>query len=149
MDRVSMVNRIGVEYLTSNIEECGYSYAKEAGTKEKLVQALGYEPNHFKLDIRFEHNDVVVLIETKQNFTASDEAQLAEYLAEERALHYGKKIICILANTSNDRIRVWKSVMDDQHLLNEETVLDTMEHYESLFSESSRQNDREKVLKNT
>jgi len=149
MDRVSMVNRVGLEYLTSNIEGGEYSYAKEAGTKEKLVQALGYEPNHFKLDIRFEHNDVVVLIETKQNFTASDEAQLAEYLAEERALHFGKKIVCILANTNDDRIRVWKSVMDDQHLLNEETVLDTMEHYESLFLESSRQNDREKVLKNT
>ena len=49
-------------------------------SKEKLIQALGYEPEHFKLDIRFEHNDVVVLVETKQNFTVADEAQLKEYL---------------------------------------------------------------------
>ncbi len=149
MDRVSMVNRVGVEHLSSNIEGGEYSYVQEAGSKEALIAALGYTPVHFKLDIRFEnHNDVVVLIETKQNFTDADEEQLREYLAEERALHFGKKIICILANTTNDRIRVWKSEMDDAHLLGDETVLDTMEHYESLFS-TNRQNDRERVLKNT
>ena len=149
MDRVSMVNRVGIKYLTTNIERGEYSYVQEAGSKEKLIQALGFEPKHFKLDIRFENNDVVVLIEAKQNFVDSDESQLSEYLAEERALHHGKKIICILANTNNDKIRVWKSIMDDHHLLADETVLDTMEHYESLFSESNRQNDREQVLKNT
>ncbi len=150
MDRVSMVNRIGSQYMTSNIEGGEYSYAQEAGSKDKLVSALGYEPEHFKLDIRFENrNDIVVLVETKQNFTAADEAQLREYLAEERALHRGKKVICILANTKNDKIRVWQSVMDDKHLLIDETVLDTMEHYESLFTENNKQNDRERVLKNT
>ncbi len=149
MDRVSMVNRVGIKYLTTNIEGGEYSYVQEAGSKEKLIQALGFEPKHFKLDIRFENNDVVVLIETKQNFVDSDESQLSEYLAEERALHHGKKIICIIANTNNDKIRVRKSIMDDHHLLSDETVLDTMEHYESLFSESNRQNDREQVLKNT
>lgn len=38
--------------------------------------------------------------------------------------------------------------MDDAHLLKDETVLDSMEHYESLFK-VSRQNNREVVLKNT
>ena len=144
-----MVNRVGGEYLTSNIEGGEYSYVQEAGSKEKLVKSLGYEPKHFKLDLRFEKNGVVVLIETKQKFTDKDEAQLKEYLAEERLLHYGKKIICILANTNDDKVRVWQSSMDEQHLLKEETVLDTMEHYESLFSENNKQNDRERVLKNT
>ena len=150
MDRVSMVNRVGIQYLTSNIEGGEYSYVAEAGTKDKLIAALGYEPSHFKLDIRFENaNDIVVLIETKQNFTKKDEDQLREYLDEERALHHGKKVICILANTTNDKVKVWQSIMDDKHLLKDETVLDTMEHYESLFTEGNRQNDREKVLKNT
>lgn len=150
MDRVSMVNRIGVQYMTANIEGGEYSYVQAAGSKEKLISSLGYEPAHFKLDIRFENNDnVVVLVETKQNFTDADEDQLREYLAEERALHSGKKVVCILANTNNDKVRVWKSVMDDKHLLSDETVLDTMEHYASLFSEHSRQNDRERVLRNT
>ncbi|MCM1025620.1 MAG: N-6 DNA methylase [Roseburia sp.] len=148
MDRVSMCNRIGNEYKTSNIESGEYSYVQAAGSKEKLIQAIGYEPEHFKLDIRFEHNDVVVLVETKQNFTDMDEVQLREYLLEERMLHYAKKIICILANTNNDKIKVWKSVMDDDHLLKDETVLDTMAHYESLFA-VNRQNNREVVLRNT
>lgn len=143
-----MCNRIGNEYKTSNIEGGEYSYVQAAGSKEKLIQAIGYEPEHFKLDIRFEHNGVVVLVETKQNFTKSDEKQLREYLLEERKLHYSRKIICILANTNNDKIKVWKSEMDDDHLLKDETVLDTMEHYVSLF-EINRQNNREAVLKNT
>ena len=113
MDRVSMCNRIGNEYKTSNIEGGEYSYVQAAGSKDKLIQAIGYEPEHFKLDIRFEHNGVVVLVETKQVFTDADEKQLREYLLEERMVHFSKKIICILANTSNDKIKVWKSEMDD------------------------------------
>ncbi|MBO4576605.1 MAG: hypothetical protein J5680_05780, partial [Neisseriaceae bacterium] len=65
MDRVSMVNRVGVQYLTDNIENGEYSYVKAAGSTPKLNKALGYEPKHFKLDIRFQKNDMVVLIETK------------------------------------------------------------------------------------
>ena len=148
MDRVSMCNRIGNEYKTSNIEGGEYSYVQAAGSKEKLIQAIGYEPEHYKLDIRFEHNGIVVLVETKQNYNKADEKQLREYLVEERMLHNTKKIICILANTNNDKIKVWKSEMDDDHLLKDETVLDSMEHYESLF-EVNRQNNRVAVLKNT
>ena len=148
MDRVSMVNRIGQQYMTSNIEGGEYSYVQAAGSKGKLIQALGYEPEHFKLDIRFENNGVVILVETKQNFVEKDKKQLREYLSEEKAVNPNKKIICILANTNNDKICVWKSAIDDAHLLAEETVLDTMAHYEKLF-EFSRQNNRETVLKNT
>ena len=148
MDRVSMCNQIGNEYKTSNIEGGEYSYVQAAGSRGKLIQLLGYVPEHFKLDIRFENNGVVVLVETKQTFVKADEDQLREYLTEEKALHPNSKIICILANTNNDKIRVWKSVIDDAHLLVEETVLDSMAHYEKLF-EINRQNDREAVLKNT
>jgi len=148
MTRHDMIERVGKEYMTANIEGGEYSYVQEAGSKEKLENALGRSPEHFKLDIRFECNDIVVLIETKQNFVEADEIQLAEYLSLERVLHYGKKIIAILANTKNDKIKVWKSSVDAAHVLKDETALDTMAHYQSLF-EVSRQNNREKVLKNT
>ena len=148
MDRVSMVNRVGQEYLTTNAENGEWSYVKAAGTKKKLVKALGYEPEHFKLDLRFQKDDVVLLIETKQNFKKADEKQLEEYLKEEQALNYGNKIICILANTNNDKIKVWKNGIKPQDLLTEETVLDTMDHYAGLFA-YNRQNNREAVLKNT
>ena len=73
---------------------------------------------------------------------------MAEYVEEERALHKGIKIIAILANTNNDKIKVWRYSVDDSHLLKEETVLDAMEHYVKLF-DTSRQNDKERVMKNT
>lgn len=148
MDRTAIINRVGIDYHTPNIEGGEYSYVQEAGSKENLVKALGKNPEHFKLDIRFEHEDVVVLVETKQVFIEKDEKQLAEYLQEERVLHYGKKIIAILANTKNDKIKVWKSSVDDKHFLPDETVMDSMEHYISLF-DMNKQNNREKVLKNT
>ena len=148
MTRHDMIERIGNQYVTSNIEGGEYSYIQEAGSKAELEKAIGHPISHFKLDIRFEKGDIVVLVETKQVFKESDEAQLAEYLEEERALHKGKKVICILANTNNDKIKVWKSFVDDKHELVEETVLDAMEHYEKLF-DASKHNDREKVLKNT
>lgn len=148
MTRHDMIERIGNAYMTSNIEDGEYSYIQEAGSRTNLENALGRSISHFKLDIRFEKDDTVVLVETKQLFKKSDEAQLNEYLQQECALHYGKKIIAILANTNDDEIKVWKSAVDDEHVLSNETVLDKMEHYVSLF-EASKQNDREKVLKNT
>ena len=143
-----MIDRIGKEYLTANIEAGEYSYVQEASSKEKLEKAVGHAVKHFQLDIRFENNNVAVLIETKQSFTKADEKQLAEYVEEERALHKGIKIIAILANTNNDKIKVWRYSVDDAHLLKEETVLDAMEHYVKLF-DTSRQNDKERVMKNT
>ncbi len=148
MNRHDMIDRIGSNYLTSNIEAGEYSYVVEAASKAKLEQLVGHAVKHFKLDLRFEDEDFVVLIETKQNFAEADIEQLKEYLEEEKALHSDKKIICILANTKNDKIKVWKSVIDDNNILSDETVLDTMEHYKSLFY-LNKQNDREKVLKNT
>ena len=131
--RHDMIERIGSSYLTSNIEAGEYSYVVEAGSKAKLEQCLGRAVKHFKLDIRLEDEDFVILVETKQNFVEADIEQLKEYLEEERVLHSDKKIICILANTKNDKIKVWKSFIDDDNLLPDETVLGTMEHYKSLF----------------
>ena len=148
MQRHDMIERIGSSYLTSNIEAGEYSYVVEAGSKARLEQCVGRAVKHFKLDIRFEDNDFVVLVETKQNFVETDVEQLKEYLEEEKALHSGKKIICILANTKNDKIKVWKSSIDNENYLSDETVLGTMEYYKSLFY-LNKQNDRERVLKNT
>lgn len=148
MNRLTIANRIGANYNTSNLETGEWSYVQDAGTKGKLVEALGYTPEHFKLDMRFVDAEYVVLVETKAEFVDSDAKQLREYLCEEKALHPNSKIICILANTNNDKIRVWKSEVDDAHILDNETAIDTMEHYKSLFNVTT-QNNREKVLKNT
>ena len=153
MNRHNMVETVGVEYHQSNIEGGEWSYAKDAGDLATLTEKLGGErPEHYKLDIRFTDEDdtgkYAVLIETKQNFKDGDADQLRAYVEEEYALHRGTKVIAILANTNDDRIKVWKSEVDDAHYLADETVLDSMEHYKKLFS-VERQNDREKVMRNT
>ena len=150
MQRDDIVNRIGNEYRTSNIEGGEYSYVKASGSKEKLIELLGSQPEHFKLDIRFENKErgVVVLVETKANFVEDDKEQLRQYVDEEKVINGTKKIIAILANTNNDKFKIWKNKISDETLLENENVIDTMEHYTSLFN-ASKQNDREKVLKNT
>lgn len=148
MTRNEMIERIGRSFLTTNIENDEYSYVQEAGSKSLLERAVGHTISHFKLDIKFQKEDIVVLVETKQNYVKSDEAQLSAYLEEEIALHNTTKIICILANTNNNLIKVWKNKVDDSSLLINETVLDTIEHYVGLFN-ASKQNDRERVMKNT
>lgn len=148
MNRTEIINTIGVEFHRPNIEGGEYSYVRAAGSKKRLVELVGHKIEHFKLDIRFETDDVVILVETKTNFIKDDELQLREYLEEELAVHSSKKVICILANTENDKIKVWKSHVDDEHILVSESVLDNMVHYKKLF-EVNNQNDKEKVLKNT
>lgn len=150
MSRATIQNKIGVEYLTTNIEAGEYSYVKAAGSREKLQTALSRKISHFKVDLRFfdETSNVAVLIETKQSFTDNDVNQLQAYVDAEKALYPNNKIVAILANTTNEELRVWKSQIDTEHELPGETTIDTMAYYTSLF-ESNRQNDREKVLRNT
>ena len=53
MDRITIINTIGSDYHTANIETGEYSYVLEAGSKAELEKKLGYSFSHFKLDIRF------------------------------------------------------------------------------------------------
>lgn len=69
MDRFSIISRVGSDCHVPNIEDGEYSYVVAAGSKEKLEKLLGRPYKHFKLDIRFKKDDVVVLVETKQKFT--------------------------------------------------------------------------------
>lgn len=147
MDRFNITKRIGENFVTSNIEGGEFSYVQAAGSKTTLMETLpNNQVKHFKVDIRFLDGDFVVLVETKQQFKDSDKLQLAEYVAEEKALFPRHKIIAILANTVNDKIRVWKDQVDDEHELKKETVIDSMEHYKKIFTYKNT-NNREQVQK--
>ena len=87
-------------------------------------------------------------METKSKFIEADEKQLTDYLNEEYALNHSKKVVAMLANTTNGKVKVWKSKINKEHLLLDENIIDTMDYYKSLFK-VSKQNDREKVLRNT
>ena len=148
MIRADMITTVGRTYLTSNIENDEYSYPK-AFTAASLtfVPVRNSAGRAFeKLDIRFVKDNITVLIETKPNFTKSDEEQLSAYVEYEKALT-GNKTIAILANTANNNIKVWRGVVSDGDFMPKETALRTMEEYVDFYT--SKINDKEKVMQNT
>lgn len=143
-----MISTVGRAYLTSNIENNEYSYPKAFSAASLTFAPIQNSAGRRfeKLDIRFVKDNISVLIETKQNFTAADEEQLSAYVEYEKALT-GNKIIAILANTINDNVKVWRGVISDGDLMPKETALRTMDEYVDFYT--SKINDKEKVMQNT
>lgn len=148
MIRTDIIATVGREYLTANIENDEFSYRKAFS-----AASLNFKPiknsigrNYEKLDIRFVKDNVTLLIETKQNFTKADEEQLSAYVEYEKALT-GNKTVAILANTTNDIIKVWRGVVSDSDWMQKETALRTMDEYVDFYT--SKINDKEKVMQNT
>lgn len=148
MIRADIVATIGREYLTSNIENDEFSYPKAFTTAsltfDPIMNASGRKFE--KLDIRFEKDGVSVLIETKRSFVTADEEQLSAYVEYEKKLT-GNKIIAILANTDDDKIKVWRGVVSDGDFMPKETALRSMQEYDDFYT--SKINDKEKVMQNT
>lgn len=140
MNRHNIIETIGSQYLTHNIENDEFSYA------HVLNRNLS---GHYRLDIRlYEANSkTAILIETKRRFVDNDEIQLFDYVEHEKEYNVAKGIIAILANTENDDIKVWKINSNTIELLND-TVLKTMDEYVRYFV-PQKANDRNKVLENT
>lgn len=148
MIRADMISTVGRAHLTSNIENDEYSYRK-AFSKAALqfvpirnAQGRAFE----KLDIRFVKENVTVLVETKQCFTDADEEQLSAYVEYEKLLT-GNKTVAILANTTNDNVKVWRGVVSDSDYMPNETALRTMDEYVDFYT--SKINNKEKVMQNT
>ena len=148
MIRADMISTVGRAYLTSNIENDEYSYPKAFSAASLTFAPIQNSAGRRfeKLDIRFVKDNISVLIETKQNFTAADEEQLSAYVEYEKALTRNK-IIAILANTINDNVKVWRGVISDGDLMPKETALRTMDEYVDFYT--SKINDKEKVMQNT
>lgn len=152
MQRIDIIDSIGRQFHTSNIENGEYSYPK--AFKEKGMKFDGIEKKNESgvwkfLDIRFEANGISVLVETKNNAEKwpDAEAQIAAYVEYEKRLT-GNKIIAIIANTEDDHISVWKSNIDDDDKLETEKAIRTMNEYAAMFA-VKRINNKEEVMKNT
>ena len=148
MIRADMISTIGRKYLTSNIENDEYSYPKAfSASSLTFVPIRNNTGRAFKkLDIRFVKDNVTVLIETKQNFTKTDEEQLSAYVEYEKALT-GNKTVAILANNINDNVKVWRGVVSDIDFMPKETTLRSMDEYVDYYT--SKINDKENVMQNT
>ena len=148
MLRTDMIATVGRSFLTSNIENDEWSYPKAFAAAGLIFSPIKNAVGRAfeKLDIRFVKENVTVLIETKQIFTSADEIQLSAYVEYEKSLT-GNRTIAILANTTNDEVKVWRGVVSDGDLLPKEKALRTMDEYVDFYT--SKINDKEKVMQNT
>ena len=130
MTRFEMINTVGPQYHTENIENGEFSYAVALGGLANLAN-----PTHYKLDVRFydEVTQTAVLIETKPRFRETDEPQLFAYVSNEQKLNPSANIIAMLANTANNKIKVWKIVGDKVELLSDRVMKTMTDQLQKLF----------------
>lgn len=152
MNRFNIIDTVGREYLTENLEKGEFSYPKafkEKGLEfDPIMKKKGKGSWQF-LDIRFELSGVSLLIETKNNADKwpTVKEQIAAYVEYEKRLT-GNKIIAMVANTEDDRITVWKSAVEDDRKLVSEGAIRTMPEYVAMF-DAKHTNNKEEVMRNT
>lgn len=112
MNRYDIIQKIGNKYHIGNTETGEFSYVKalaKVGKDIKEYQKGDTSTNHKFLDIRFENERLVILIECKNSFKKwkkeKIQKQLQDYVRYEKA-YSDKKIVAILAETEGDDIWV-------------------------------------------
>lgn len=153
MNRFEIIEKIGAQHHTGNTESGEFSYPsalKSIGKDIKDYQKGDTGKNHQYLDIRFENERLSILVETKNKFSKWDkikiQKQLQDYVRYEKAFS-DKRIVAILAETDGDDIWVWYGqsvIIDDDHIIIEETKLKTFEEYEEICF--GKVNDKIKVI---
>ena len=153
MNRSDIIQTIGRDYLKCNIENDEFRYPKAFAEKGIVFYPVqGRDGRNFEnLDIRFADDErgVAVLVETKRNFDNDKDAepQLDAYMQYEHQLT-DYAIIGILANTEDDRIRVWSNRISDKNKLNDHYKIKSFKEYANLLKPKTS-NDKEKVTKST
>ena len=153
MNRYDIIQKIGSKYHIGNTETGEFSYTKALTTVGKNIkdyQRGDTGTKHKFLDIRFENERLVILVECKSTFKKwkkeKIQKQLQDYVRYEKA-YSDKKIVAILAETEGNDIWVWYGqsvIVDDEHKKIEEKVLKTFEEYEKLCF--GKVNDKIKVV---
>lgn len=153
MNRFDLIQKIGARYHIGNTENGEFSYVKaltSVGKDIRYYQKGDTQQNHQFLDIRFENDRLVVLVECKSSFShwkkEKIQKQLQDYVRYEKA-YSDKKIVAILAETDGDDVWVWYGqsvIIDDDHKQTDEKSLKTFEEYENLCF--GKVNDKIKVV---
>ncbi len=157
MNRYDIIQTMGQDYLITNLENGEFSYPKSLKMIGKTIDPSLVTSDkdiiHSYLDIRFVKDNISILIETKDNFDKwnieSVSTQLQAYVNYEKELT-GNKTIAILANTQDDRIKVWWGSdlsIDDSHQIKNQYKLKSFDEYADLYL--SKTNNKEQVVKNT
>ncbi len=141
MIRTDIISTIGRNYLVSNIENGEFSYVKALKSIGKNIREFQYNgdnTHHQNIDIRFENDRLVVLVECKNKFSKWNkneiQKQLQEYVRYEKE-YTEKRIVAILAETEGDEVWTWYGgsvIIDDQHKKLQERTIKKFEEYENL-----------------
>lgn len=141
MNRFDIIDKIGSKYNVGNVETGEYSYPKalrSIGEDIKNYQKGRTGTKHSYLDIKFENDRMVVLVETKDRFSKWNKDsiynQLQDYVRFEK-VYSDKKIVAILAETEGDKVLTWYGesvIIDDDHIKKGLSNILTFEEYEDL-----------------
>ncbi|WP_025088096.1 HsdM family class I SAM-dependent methyltransferase [Ligilactobacillus apodemi] len=153
MKRLDIIREIGDQYHIGNLETGEFSYPKaftNIGKNVKDYQRGKTGTKHNYLDIRFENDRLVILVETKNKFSRWNlnniYTQLQDYVKYEKA-YSNKKIVAILAETEGDEVWTWYGqsvIIDEAHRHKDKTKILTFEEYEDLCF--GKVNDKIKVV---
>ncbi len=142
MIRQQIIETIGAQFLVTNLENGEYSYPKalKGVGKDYRKFLVGHSQKEHKfVDLKFESEKLVVLVETKDRFTPNKIAdgmrQLQQYREYESQLRTQKKVIAILAATETDDILIWQDEsvpIDKAHADTQEKAIRPMEEYVNL-----------------
>lgn len=157
--RYNIINKIGEKYFKKNVENDEFSYPKALKMQGKKINKKDVTSEKGKiysfLDMRFANDKISVLVETKDNYDKWDIKevynQIQAYVNYEKKLS-GNKIVAILANTDDERIKVWiekdgKIEINDRYIVYTENMIKSFEEYEDIFT--NMKNDKLKVVENT
>lgn len=141
MKRFEIIKKIGSDYFTSNMENGEYSYVQALKSVNKDISDYrnsNLKSQHQYLDIRFENEQLAILVETKSRFDEWDKSeiqqQLQEYVKFEKACSE-RKIVAILVETDGDNVWTWfgeSVIIDDAHLREDITTILSFHEYEEL-----------------
>ena len=153
MKRFDIIQKIGNQYHVGNTETGEFSYVQalaSVGKNIKDYQRGDTQENHQFLDIRFENERLVILVECKNKFSRWNkekiQKQLQDYVRYEKA-YSDKRIVAILAETEGDEVWVWYGqsvIIDDSHKKSDQVNIKTFEEYENLCF--GKVNDKIKVV---
>ena len=157
MNRQQIIDAIGAQFLVTNVENGEYSYPKalKGIGKDYRNFLIGHSDREHKfVDIRFECDKLVIIVETKDRFTKKNivdgMGQLQQYASYEAQLPNAKKVIAILAATETDDVRVWQDgsgIIDYARIDPVEKTIRPMEDYVNLHF--GTRNNRIAVIQST
>lgn len=149
MQRIDIINTIGSDYVTGNLEQSGeFSYVK-AGIPLSDIPKNSKGEQNYKLDIRFLKGNLAILVETlniranKQDKEIHKDKLLNSYCVLEQKKFPQNNIILILAEAGNSKgIVVWKKKVGENDIKKlQDTKIKTIEEYEKYFQDITVNNE--------